>query len=256
MQLQNPLVGKEYEPAEFKYPDTASSRLYTAEVSNKLAAINAIAIVGIGGTGSYILDLVAKTPVKSIHIFDGDHFENHNAYRAPGAADLKSVSDMPNKAEYFRRVYRKMRNNIFAYGYDIDEFTVKNLQRMDFVFLAADLRIHRIFVAEKLEEYGVPFIDVGMDVNRNDENILGGCLRVTTSTEQSRQLAKSFLPAQRVEEDIEYLENIQIADLNALNAALAVIKWKKIAGFYRDLGSDYNADYMVDKNHIINYSQP
>jgi hypothetical protein len=35
----------------------------------------------------------------------------------------------------------------------------------------------------------------------------------------------------------EYNRNIQIADLNALNAALAVIKWKKLFGFYRDMKS-------------------
>jgi tRNA A37 threonylcarbamoyladenosine dehydratase len=38
-----------------------------------------------GGTGSYVLDFVAKTPVKEIHLFDGDIFDQHNAFRAPGA---------------------------------------------------------------------------------------------------------------------------------------------------------------------------
>ena len=33
--------------------------------------------------------------------------------------------------------------------------------------------------------------------------------------------------------DDDYNRNIQIADLNALNAAFAVIKWKKLFGFYR-----------------------
>lgn len=37
----------------------------------------------------------------------------------------------------------------------------------------------------------------------------------------------------RVNDDYDY--NIQIADLNALNAALTVIKWKKLWGFYLDL---------------------
>ena len=36
-------------------------------------------------------------------------------------------------------------------------------------------------------------------------------------------------------EDDEYATNIQIADLNALNALMAVIKWKKLSGFYQDL---------------------
>ena len=52
--------------------------------------------------------------------------------------------------------------------------------------------------------------------------------------------------------DDEYDKNIQIADLNALNAALAVIKWKKLCGFYRDLEREHFSAYTVDGNCIIN----
>jgi hypothetical protein len=53
----------------------------------------------------------------------------------------------------------------------------------------------------------------------------------------------------------EYGRNIQIADLNALNAALAVIKWKKLFGFYRDLGDEYFSAYTSDGNSLINEDQ-
>jgi hypothetical protein len=35
-----------------------------------------------------VLDFTAKTHVKEIHLFDGDTFFQHNAFRAPGAANL------------------------------------------------------------------------------------------------------------------------------------------------------------------------
>ena len=35
--------------------------------------------------------------------------------------------------------------------------------------------------------------------------------------------------------DADYERNIQIADLNALTASMAVIRWKKFSGFYQDL---------------------
>ena len=41
-----------------------------------------------------------------------------------------------------------------------------------------------------------------------------------------------------------YSHNIQIAELNALNAALAVIKWKKLAGFYVDLEGEHFTVYL------------
>lgn len=50
----------------------------------------------------------------------------------------------------------------------------------------------------------------------------------------------------------EYNQNIQIADLNALNAALAVIKWKKMCGFYLDLENEYHCTYTIDGNKIDN----
>ena len=50
----------------------------------------------------------------------------------------------------------------------------------------------------------------------------------------------------------EYERNIQMAELNALNAALAVIKWKKIRGIYQDICKEGDAGYIVDGNKIIN----
>ncbi|MGY2747872.1 hypothetical protein ACVWZ8_005054 [Arthrobacter sp. UYCu723] len=48
------------------------------------------------GTGSYILDQIAKTWVDRIILVDGDEFENHNAFRAPGAAALETLQTRPN----------------------------------------------------------------------------------------------------------------------------------------------------------------
>ena len=46
--------------------------------------------------------------------------------------------------------------------------------------------------------------------------------------------------------------NIQIAELNALNAMLAVIKWKKIRGFYCDLEREHHCMYTTDGNALDN----
>ena len=50
----------------------------------------------------------------------------------------------------------------------------------------------------------------------------------------------------------EYDVNIQIADLNALNATLAVIKWKKLMGFYQDLDGEHHSTYTVGGNMLRN----
>jgi len=99
------------EDAVFKYIDTASSRAGIDLVAKKLA-LKRVAIVGLGGTGSYVLDLVAKTLVKEIHLFDGDTFFQHNAFRSPGAPAGEELRAKPNKAAYFRDMYSKMRLGI------------------------------------------------------------------------------------------------------------------------------------------------
>lgn len=57
----------------FRYADTASSRAGIRAMTEKLLGLK-IAIVGVGGTGSFVLDFVAKTAVTAIHIIDGDRF--------------------------------------------------------------------------------------------------------------------------------------------------------------------------------------
>jgi hypothetical protein len=39
--------------------------------------------------------------------------------------------------------------------------------------------------------------------------------------------------------------NIQVADLNMLNAAMAVTKWKKLRGFYADDMREHHSLYTI-----------
>jgi hypothetical protein len=64
------------------------------------------------------------------------------------------------------------------------------------------------------------------------------------------------LPSWEAHGDDDYETNVQVADLNALNAALAVPKWKKIVGFYRDLEVEHYSAFTIDGNHIINEDTP
>ena len=67
-------------------------------------------------TGSYILDQVAKTWVDRIVLIDGDIFDNHNAFRAPGAAAVATLQARRNKAEYFAEEYSRMHTGITAHA--------------------------------------------------------------------------------------------------------------------------------------------
>ena len=232
----------------FKYADTASSRAGITALSEKLSW-GQVAIVGLGGTGSYILDLVAKTPVAEVHLFDGDRFGQHNAFRSPGAPHVEWLRASPTKSEYYKQVYSNIRRNIVAHG-SVDDGTAMCLREMKFVFIAVDQGSSRRFVVERLEEFGIPFIDVGMGV-REVDGTLTGLLRVTRSTDQTRDLTRGDLPLSDHDGVDDYSSNIQTADLNALNATLAVINWKRMTGFYADSGHEQTSVYEIDSNHII-----
>jgi len=233
----------------FYYCDTASSRADIIEVTEKLK-LSKVAIVGLGGTGSYILDLVAKTPVKEIHIFDGDVFLQHNAFRAPGAPSIVELETAPQKVDHHARQYSKMHKGIVSHDHFLNIRTLSKLDGMDFVFLCIDGGESKKDIVEKLERDNVSFIDTGVGVNLID-GALHGTIRLTSSTTQKRDHLRSRVGFTDAGND-DYSRNIQIADLNALNATLAVIKWKKLFGFYRDYGNEHNCLYDIDSNHIHN----
>jgi len=247
-----PVIEAEDEDSAFRYLDTASGRAEIKAVTRKLE-LKKLSIVGVGGTGSYVLDLTAKTPVKEIHLFDGDRFQQHNAFRSPGSASADELRVLPYKVDYFERIYSKMHRGIVPHAYHLDASNVAQLREMEFVFLCIDKGEAKKLIVGKLEEWGTSFIDVGMGVELTDD-ALGGVLRVTTSTVQKREHVKEKhrIPFTDGDGNNEYSRNIQIADLNALNAALAVIKWKKLFGFYRDLDREHFTTYTIDGNQLLN----
>ncbi len=240
------------EESVFNYIDTASSRAGINVVARKLEQ-KKIAIVGLGGTGSYVLDMVAKTPVKEIHLYDGDKYLQHNAFRSPGAPSVDELRELLHKVTYFADRYSKMRRGVIPHAYYVDDSNIDQLQGMDFVFLCLDNGRAKKVIIESLEANNTPFIDVGMGMQLVNDSLLG-ILRVTCSTPEQREQgrAKRRISFAEKDDNNEYSRNIQIADLNALNAALAVIKWKKLCGFYLDLEKEHHSTYTIDGNTLIN----
>lgn len=234
----------------FKYADTASSRAGISALSIRLELAR-IAIIGVGGTGSYVLDFVAKTPVKEIHLWDGDDFSSHNAFRSPGAASLAELKTQLKKTVYLERIYQKMRRGIVSHDHFVSMDDFEELKAMDFVFLCLDQGDTKRALVELLLDANVPFVDVGMGVEKTDDK-LSGVLRVTTRSKARSDHIRTAVRLGDGDVNDEYTKNIQIAELNALNAVLAVIKWKKLCGFYHDLENEHSTHYSVSHNTLLN----
>jgi hypothetical protein len=252
--ITHPVVRDDDEESVFNYIDTASSRAGISVVTEKLKVAK-IAIVGLGGSGSYILDFLAKTPVAEIHLFDKDGFYQHNAFRSPGAPSIEDLERKLSKVEHFAQLYGGMRKGIVPHECFIDATNVEELREMSFVFIAADSGSAKKLISSKLVEFGVPFVDVGMGLWERDGRI-GGNIRTTAATPaKNDHLHRRISSGGEADGDDVYAQNIQIAELNALNAALAVIKWKQIVGFYADDEHEHNSTYVVGGNTVIRDEQ-
>lgn len=215
----------------FKVRDSLTSRAEIGDLAS-LFKDDTVAIIGLGGTGSYVLDFLAKTPVKEIRGFDGDWFHVHNAFRSPGWAGIDYLGK--RKADIYQSLYETFREGIRIEPKYILADSFDELEGVTFAFVCVDKGRARSEIVVLLNEMHIPFIDVGMGLDR-DKGPISGMLRTTNFMAGSVEsiLAKQWVPLTDPPEDI-YHNNIQIGELNALNACMAVIKYKQIRGFYND----------------------
>lgn len=244
------LVPDADDPDVFNYVETASSRAGIVAATDKLR-LSSIGIIGLGGTGSYVLDQVAKTPVGAIHLFDDDVFLTHNAFRGPGAPTLDELNEKPTKVGYWHRLFSKMHRGIVAHPYRIDASTVHELKGMDYLFVCIDAGDTKRIIVEALEEFDIPFVDVGMGIGLRQDSSLAGILRATSSKPGRRDKFRTRVSLAEAGPDAEYEDNIQIADLNALNALLAVFQWKTHFMFYDDFQDALHVTFTTDTSMLL-----
>jgi hypothetical protein len=216
----------------FKLHDTLTSR---AEISDlaKLFENDIIAIIGLGGSGGYVLDFMVKTPVREIRGFDPDDYFVHNAFRSPGRMDVEEGAELrQSKAEVYRKRYENFRHGLTIKPMFIDETSAAELNDVTFAFVAVDKGSSRKRIIDLLIAKNIPFIDVGMGLKRHGGPI-SGTIRTTYFPHDNGDTVRSkgYVPETDPPDDV-YKSNIQIAELNALNAALAVLRFKQIRGFY------------------------
>lgn len=246
-QTYKPIRASE-EESVFRYMDTASTRAGIAVPTARLKG-QKIAIVGLGGTGAYVLDFVAKAPVAEIHLFDGDVVLQHNAFRFPGAMSFEELEAKPKKVLHLAAQYDVMRRAIVPHTEMITENNVAVLRGFDHVFLCVDTGKARRLVVNELRGTAASVYDVGMGVHLTEDTqqVFGIC-RVTALCGERHSHAERWIPMTDAEDAGVYRNNSQIAELNAVNAALAVALWKKRSGFYVDHGGELHLTYTLGTN--------
>lgn len=215
----------------FEFQDTMTSRAEIVDLTSKLKD-DVLAVIGLGGTGAYLLDFLVRTPAREIRIFDFDPFHIHNAFRSPGKIDEAELGK--SKAEVYESRYANFRKGIHPKIKFVDASCGADFDGVTFAFVCVDKGSSRAGVFDLLLGKGIPFIDVGMGLSRKYSG-LGGMMRVTYYSEKGGATLRDRGLAELNDApgDI-YRSNIQIGELNALNACLAVLRFKQLRGFYQE----------------------
>ncbi|MCK9367559.1 MAG: ThiF family adenylyltransferase [Metallibacterium scheffleri] len=217
-------------PSVFHYANDAIAQGGLDAVTDKLR-LRRVCIVGVGGTGSYLLDALAKEEIERIDLYDHDVIAPKNPFRMPGAMSREDAYAGHYKTLWLASCYAAMRTGVTGHPQRIDADNVAELAGADFVFIAVDHGPTRGIIARFLAEQCIPFIDVGIGVDkRADVAALIARTRVTLVTPDSAHLVDE-LPTADDSEDAVY-NNIQVLEINAINAMLAVIRFKQYLGFY------------------------
>lgn len=147
-----------------------------------------VAIIGLGGAGSLINELVARLGVGHIILIDADRIEPSNLSRVVGATrhDTRPWLTDPRRPAWVRRIGERKRApkvkiaervarqaapgiRVDTIISDVEEPGVwEHLTGCDHIFLAADSHTARLLVNAIAHQYLIPVSQVGAKVNNNE----------------------------------------------------------------------------------------
>ena len=248
-------------PDPFHIPNTFEARAAIAPVQDRIRG-QSIAIIGLGGTGAYLLDLIAKTPVSEIHLLDSDCVDWHTFKRAPGAPTAKEIelvrAGSMLKVDYYHSKYAAFRDGIHPHPVQVDsssmfaEFVFEH--PVNYAFVCIDQltegdSARQDVVYRAVTEAGVPFIDSGVSITLEDCAVRGA---VTTSSYDAGSDAwEDAIPNARLKGGAPGYRNVQLPEVNAAAATLAVMEWRRRTGQYVSETPSFYQKFRLEKGRII-----
>lgn len=245
----------------FKIPNTFEARAAIGPVQDRIRE-QRIAIIGLGGTGAYVLDLIAKTPVIEIHLLDSDHIDWHNFMRAPGAPSTEEIEvqrkEPPRKVDYYHSKYASLRVGVHAHALRVDSSSgfagFLSDHPIDFAFVCIDQVAdtdspRQDAVYSVLSEAKVPFIDSGVSLTLEGHTVRGA---VTTSAYSEGSLEwKTAIPNARVKGNLPGYRNVQLPEVNAVAASLAVMEWRRRTEQYAAESTSFLHKFRLETPRVV-----
>ncbi len=197
-----------------------------------------VAVVGLGGVGSLVVEYLARLGVGTLLLVDSDPIECSNLSRVVGATTLDVELGLL-KSQIAVRHARELAldASLHAIAGDVATSSVaQTLRDCDFIFLAADSMRARLVVNALAHQYLIPTVQVGAKVRPDDTGKLedamsavrqirpgAGCLWCNGFIEPTRLAIEAKSDAERKAQAYGVEEpNPSVITMNAVAAAHAV----------------------------------
>ena len=248
-------------PGPFNIPNTFEARAAIAPVQDRVRG-QRIAIVGLGGTGAYLLDLIAKTPVSKIHLLDSDCVDWHTLKRAPGAPTAEEIELVRArsllKVDYYHAKYAAFRDGVHSHPVRVDSTSMfaefLSDCPIDYAFVCIDQltggdSARQDAVYRALTDAEVPFIDSGVSITLENRAVRGA---VTTSAYDAGSNAwENAIPNARLDGAAPGYRNVQLPEVNAAAATFAVMEWRRRTGQYASESQVFYQKYRLEKRRTF-----
>jgi hypothetical protein len=193
-----------------------------------------------------------ETPVREIRSFDLDLFRVHNAFRSPGRLQSDELGKLKSEVYYSR--YENFRKGLTSESRFIDATCSNKLDGVTFAFVCVDKGTSRAGIFDLLISMRIPFIDVGMGLSRKTGPLKGMIRTTYYSAEDGQKVREKGLAELADSPDNMYRTNVQIGELNALSACLAIIRFKQLRGFYLEEIPHYHLLFDIADLKIVGAS--
>ncbi len=228
-----------------------------------------VAIVGVGGLGSHVVQQLSFLGVGSLALIDSDVLEEHNLNRLIGA-HATDLAAKPKKVEIAKRLANSIDPSIKVTLVPTDLRTHEafvEIKKSSCVFGCVDNDAARLVLNELCCAYEIPYIDLATDIMQEGGLIYGGRVFVNSDHngclycygEVSPQKAGLELSAREVLEDRDDIYGVQLQDLaesgpsvvsiNGVIASLGVTEFMVMSVGLRE--PTQFLQYYADRNQRI-----
>ena len=182
--------------------------------------------------------------------------------RAPGAPSTEEIEaqrkEPLRKVDYYHSKYASLREGVHAHARRVDGSSgfarFLSDHPIDFAFVCIDQMAdtdspRQDAVYSALSKAKVPFIDSGVSLTLEGRTVRGA---VTTSAYSEGSLVwKAAIPNARVEGNLPGYRNVQLPEVNAVAASLAVMEWRRRTGQYASESTSFLHKFRLETPRVV-----